>query len=59
MKNPLYCYGKSKSLGFVERSIVTAHTDWIDQWKVMVSRANNIGTELNDDNLNTLVLAPG
>ena len=25
----------------------------------MVSRANNIGTELNDDNLNTLILEPG
>ncbi len=28
-------------------------------WKVFTPRANNVGTQLNDDNLNTFVGAPG
>ena len=54
----LPCYAKGLKLGYVERNKVLVHTEWIPKWKVMVSRANNIGTELNDDNLNTFVLAP-
>lgn len=54
----LPCYAKSLKIGYVDRGLVTAHPEWIDKWKVMVSRANNIGTELNDDNLNTFILQP-
>lgn len=28
-----------------------SHTEWINKWKVFIPRANNIGTELNDDNI--------
>ena len=30
----------------------------INKWKVYVPRANNIGTELSDDNLNAFVVKP-
>lgn len=56
---PIYCYGKGQTLGYIEENKVTVHTEWIDMWKIFVSRANNIGTELNDDNLNTFTGAPG
>ncbi|QVI35212.1 Eco57I restriction-modification methylase domain-containing protein [Lacticaseibacillus chiayiensis] len=54
---PIKCYGKD-SIGFMERSNVLAHSEWIDSWKVLTARANNIGTELNDDNLNTIIAEP-
>lgn len=57
--NQLICYAKGLKIGYVDRRLIFIHTEWIQKWKVMVSRANNIGTELNDDNLNTLVLQPG
>ena len=31
----------------------------VDVWKVFIPYANNIGTELNDDNLNTFIGLPG
>lgn len=59
MKDPIKCYAKGMKLGYVERKEVLAHPEWINVWKIMTSRANNIGTELNDDNLNSFVIAPG
>lgn len=58
LKKPIKCYGKSKSVGFVEKSLIRAHTEWISKWKVYMPYANNIGTELNDDNQNSFVGAP-
>lgn len=52
------CYGKAKAVGFMERELVTTHTEWIDTWKVYMPYANNIGTELNDDNQNTFIGEP-
>ena len=52
------CYGKG-AVGFVERSEIKNKTEWIDTWKVFTARANNIGTELNDDNFNTIIGEPG
>lgn len=46
-------------LGYISREYVESHIEWIDRWKVFMPRANNIGTELNDDNLNTFVGKPG
>lgn len=34
------------------------HKDWIEKYKVMSPYANNIGTELSDDNLNAYILEP-
>ncbi|MET3802227.1 hypothetical protein ABID70_002182 [Clavibacter michiganensis] len=59
LTDPVVCYGKSKSVGFMERVSIRLKTDWIDQWKVLTPYANNIGTELNDDNQNAFVVAPG
>ena len=59
LKKPLKCYGKSLQVGFVEESSIKSHKEWVYTWKIMTSRANNIGTELNDDNLNTFICKPG
>lgn len=55
LKNPVPCYGKNKKIGYVEYDDVPSHAEWSKKWKVFTSRANNIGTELNDDNLNTFI----
>lgn len=53
------CYGKGMQKGFMEKNLIKSHVEWIDIWKVMTPRANNIGTELSDDNLNSFVAKPG
>ena len=58
ISDPIICIGKSHRKGYVERELVTVHKEWIDEWKVMIPYANNIGTELSDDNLNAFVAAP-
>ena len=55
MDYPIPCYGKGKTIGYVEFNNIPNHQEWIGKWKVFTSRANNIGTELNDDNLNTFL----
>ena len=58
LKKPILCYGKSKKIGYVERDEITKNANWIDNYKVFAPYANNIGTELNDDNLNAFVGEP-
>ncbi|MCK5293098.1 MAG: Eco57I restriction-modification methylase domain-containing protein, partial [Arcobacteraceae bacterium] len=58
LKSPIICYGKGRQIGYLERDEITKNTDWIDKYKVYTARANNIGTELNDDNLNTFIGMP-
>jgi len=58
LKDPIICYGRRMEKGFVERDIISKRKDWIDKWKVFTPRANNVGTELNDDNLNTFIGEP-
>ena len=58
LKNPVTCYGKNWAVGYVERDEIPSHKEWIDDWKVFAPYANNIGTELNDDNLNTVIGTP-
>lgn len=55
---PIICIGKNKCKGFIEKKHIKSHKEWIDKWKVYVPRANNIGTELNDDNLNSFIGEP-
>lgn len=59
LTSPVKCYGKAKAVGYIERADIPSHEEWIDDWKVLMPYANNIGTELNDDNQNTFVVAPG
>lgn len=58
LDDPILCIGKNKRKGYVERKVVKSHEKWIGNWKVYVPRANNIGTELSDDNLNSFVGEP-
>ncbi|WP_455756344.1 Eco57I restriction-modification methylase domain-containing protein [Sulfurimonas sp.] len=58
LKDPVICYGKGKQIGYLKKDEVTKNTEWIDKYKVFTPRANNIGTELNDDNLNTFIGEP-
>ena len=58
VNDPVVCIGKNKIKGYIEREDIKSHQEWIDKWKVYVPRANNIGTELNDDNLNSFVGEP-
>lgn len=55
LKDPVLCYGKNKMVGYVPRNQIEMHENWINTYKVYVPRANNIGTELNDDNLNSFI----
>lgn len=59
MISPLRCVGKGRKYGYIEKELATAHKELIDVWKVFTPRANNVGTELSDDNLNTFVGEPG
>lgn len=59
LKKPIICFGRGSSIGYVEKSEVISHTEWIDVWKIYVPEANNIGTELSDDNQNSFVGKPG
>lgn len=53
---PVVCYSKGMKKGYVERDNIKAHKEWIDRIKLITPRANNIGTELNDDNLNVYIV---
>ncbi len=59
LSDPVVCYGKAKARGFIERASVCSNVKWVDTWKVYMPYANNIGTELNDDNQNTFIGEPG
>lgn len=58
LNEPVKCYGKGRIIGYVEKNFIKTRNEWIDKWKVYTPRANNIGTELNDDNLNTFIGEP-
>lgn len=59
LNNPVSCVAKGLKVGYVEREIILQHKEWIDTFKVIMPRANNIGTEANDDNLNVFTAPPG
>ncbi len=59
LKTPIICYGKGMKIGYVERTEIVIRKNWIDNYKVFTPRANNIGTELNDNNLNSFIGKPG
>lgn len=58
LNKPVICYGKGKKSGFVERKEILTNKKWIGLYKVFTPYANNIGTELNDDNLNSFIGEP-
>lgn len=58
LNNPIQCYAKGNTIGYVEYKDIPSNHTYINKWKVLIPRANNIGTELNDDNLNSFVGKP-
>ena len=58
LKEPVVCYGKNWCIGYIEKELIISHKEWVGEWKLFAPYANNIGTELNDDNLNTVVGGP-
>ncbi|MHA6727573.1 Eco57I restriction-modification methylase domain-containing protein [Chryseobacterium sp. A301] len=55
--NHLKCYGRGKKIGYVNSTDIS-NRRMIDRFKIFTPYANNIGTELQDDNLNTFVGKP-
>ena len=55
---PIKCYGRSNKIGYVELNEIPSHREWVNRWKVYIPESNNIGTELNDDNQNSIVGEP-
>jgi site-specific DNA-methyltransferase (adenine-specific) len=58
LNKPVMCYGKGKQEGFVEMDEISTNKNLVTLYKVFTPRANNIGTELPDDNLNTFIGKP-
>lgn len=58
LRSYVECFGKGKQKGYINKNNITKNVSWIDKYKVFTPRANNIGTELNDDNLNTFIGEP-
>lgn len=58
MNVPIKCYANKGTVGYIELTDIEKNSKWINKWKVLTPYSNNIGTELNDDNLNTIVSSP-
>lgn len=58
INEPIKCYANRGIVGFIELQEIEKKPVWINKWKVLTPYSNNIGTELNDDNLNTIVASP-
>lgn len=56
--NALECYIKGMNVKYTSIKNILNHIEWVNKWKVFIPRANNIGTELNDDNMNSFVGKP-
>ena len=40
LKEPITCYGRGNSIGYVDKSEVVSHSEWIDSWKVYIPESN-------------------
>ncbi|WP_096156215.1 Eco57I restriction-modification methylase domain-containing protein [Bacillus sp. FJAT-45066] len=58
MVEPIKCYANRGRVGYIELTDIVKNSSWITKWKVLTPYSNNIGTELKDDNLNTIVASP-
>lgn len=58
LKNPIKIYASKGIVGYVEKDLIQKNKEWISKWKVITPFANNIGTNLLDDNLNTMISEP-
>lgn len=55
LKSPVKCYANKGIVGYIEEHEISKNVDWIQKYKVLTPYSNNIGTELSDDNLNTVI----
>ena len=51
-------YASKGRVGFLPRSTIKRNLELVDSYKVLTAFANNIGTDLPDDNLNAIVSEP-
>lgn len=58
IKEPIICYAKRQEIGYVDNAKFKFDKKKLDAYKVFTPFANNIGTELNDDNLNAFIGKP-
>lgn len=58
-KSSIKCLGKGEKIGYIKKTADLSNNELINIYKVFTPRANNIGTELNDDNFNTIIGEPG
>lgn len=58
MNTPVKCYANKGTIGYVESEEILKNKLWVPKWKVLTPYSNNIGTELSDDNLNTIIASP-
>lgn len=58
LSNPLKCYANNGRVGYIDSDKIKQNLEWVDKWKVLTTRANNVGTELSDDNVNTVIAEP-
>lgn len=58
LQQPIKIYASRNKVGYLERELISKNIEYIDCWKVITPFANNIGTNLADDNLNCLIAAP-
>ncbi|WP_240315590.1 Eco57I restriction-modification methylase domain-containing protein [Sporosarcina sp. PTS2304] len=55
MTSPVKCYANKGIIGYIEENEIKKNFEWIGKRKVLTPYSNNIGTELSDDNLNTVI----
>jgi hypothetical protein len=58
LTEPIICYAKRQMIGYVDNSKFKFDKIRLNSYKVFTAFANNIGTELNDDNLNCFIGKP-
>ncbi|HFR3406513.1 TPA: restriction endonuclease, partial [Streptococcus suis] len=56
--NDLRVYASKGNVGYIDSSLISKNTSIIENYKVLTAFANNIGTDLSDDNLNTIIASP-
>lgn len=56
--NDVKIFASKGRVGFLPRSTIKRNLELVDSYKVLTAFANNIGTDLQDDNLNTIVSEP-
>lgn len=58
LENPVKIYASKGRIGYVEYDDIQKNKAIVEKWKVITPFANNIGTNLPDDNLNTIISEP-